>query len=276
MPDATGVPEKPVAVPATEVDHARLFRLDGRTYVVLGAAAGIGEHVCRILAGLGAGLLCVDVDADVKRLADDLDAPYVVADATTEAGMRTVRERAQEGGGIDGYVDVIGKMRRKPIEEYTLGEWDDDFKVNLRHAFLAGRDLAPLVARSGAGSIVYVSSVMGSRSGSSTPGYGPAKAALEVWVKQLAGEYGPSGVRVNAVAPGLFLSPRFLANPTATTAIAHFESRTMLRRLGQPSEVAAVIAFLLSPAAAYVTGATIPIDGGGLSMDPTGLEELPS
>ena len=167
-----------------------------------------------------------------------------------------------------------GQMQRKALGDFSLAEWEQDLRVNLHHAFLLGQTLAPRVAQSPAGAIVHVSSVMGARAGRRSHGYGPAKAALEIWVKQLAAEYGDRGVRVNAVAPGLFLSPRFVGGAGAQ-AEPLLSGRTMLGRLGQPYEVAATVAFLLSPAAGYITGATIPVEGGSLSTDSTGLDDLP-
>ncbi|MFC6707129.1 SDR family NAD(P)-dependent oxidoreductase [Flexivirga alba] len=262
------------AVAASQVDHGALFSLQGEHHVVLGAGAGVGEHVARTLSGLGAEVLCVDItEGPVVELAEELHGAYVVADATTEVGFDRIVDRAGEwtapAGGLDGYVDVIGQMQRKPLPEFTLAEWERDFRVNLTHAFLAGQRLAPLV-RDG-GSIVHVSSVMGSHSGRTAPGYGPAKAALQIWVKQLAAEYGHRGIRVNAVAPGLFLSPRVSQSPDLATQLG---ARPMLGRLGQPYEVAAVVAFLLSTAAGYITGATIPVEGGATSVDSTGLDDL--
>ncbi|MGH3437345.1 MAG: SDR family NAD(P)-dependent oxidoreductase [Sciscionella sp.] len=265
------------AVEPTEVRHDQLFRLDGRTYLIAGAGAGIGEHVSRTIAALGARLVCVDVDAArVGAVADSLDARHIVADVTTEEGVASVRESVEDRGEpLDGYVDVVGQMQRKPLPEFTLAEWEQDFRVNLRHAFLLSQSLAPLIARSDAGSIVHVSSVMGAHAGRKSPGYGPAKAALETWVKQLAAEYGPAGVRVNAVAPGLFLSPRFLAKQNGTRVVDALAAKSMLGRLGQPFEIAATVAFLLTPAAGYITASTLSAEGGARSVDSTGLDDLP-
>lgn len=260
-----------------EVDFSGLFRLDGSSYVVVGAGAGIGEHVSRILSSLGARLLCVDIDEEaVTRVAKDLGAEHLVADVTTGEGAVAVAEQAKARlGRVNGYVDVIGQMQRKRLGDFTLAEWEEDLRVNLTHAFLLGQSLAPQVAESHSGSIVYVSSVMGTHGSRSSPGYGPAKAALEVWVRQLASEYGPRGVRVNAVAPGLFLSPRFVAHESPASSLTMLASKTMLGRIGQPYEVAATVAFLLTPAAGYITGTTIPIEGGALSVDSTGLADIP-
>ncbi len=255
------------------VDHAGLFRLDGNSYVVLGAGGGLGEHVSRTIVALGGRVLCADIFAEgVEKVAASLDMPSIVADVTTEVGMDLVATAAEtEFGQINGYVDVIGQMFAKEIADYGLADWDEDFRVNLGHAFLAARRLSPLID---SGAIVHVSSVMGTHGGLMAPGYGPAKAALQVWVKQLASKHAARGVRVNAVAPGLFLSPRVVAKKRDDAASDHLASRPMLGRLGQPHEIAAAITFLLSPAAGYITGTTILVEGGGLSRDSTGLDDV--
>jgi NAD(P)-dependent dehydrogenase (short-subunit alcohol dehydrogenase family) len=268
-------PHQPVE-PA-DVAHESLFRLDGNAYVVFGAGAGLGAHISRTLAHLGARLLCVDIDPDkAGYIGKELDVAHAVADVTTAEGVATVRERVEaEFDTLHGYVDVIGQMQRKALGDFTLADWDRDFTVNLRHAFLIAQSIAPLVARAGSGSIVYISSIMAANGGRLSPGYGPAKAALEVWVKELAAEYGPAGVRVNAVAPGLFLSPRFVGNDAARGAAQMLAGKTLLARLGQPYEVAATAAFLLTPAAGYITATSITVDGGARSVDSTGLDNLP-
>ncbi|MFI1291784.1 SDR family NAD(P)-dependent oxidoreductase [Streptomyces sp. NPDC020792] len=263
-------------VSADQVDHTSLFGLAGNSYVILGAGGGLGEHVSRTIVALGGRVLCVDVNSDnVGKLAGSLGMPHVVADVTTEEGIDLVAaDAAAEFGRIDGYVDVVGQMYRKPIAEFGLSDWEREFKLNLAHAFLAARRLVPLVDDRGA--IVHVSSTIGSRGVRRAPGYGPSKAALDVWVKQLAAEYGARDIRVNAVAPGLFLSPRFVAKQRDASDLGVLTGRSMLGRLGQPFEIAAAIAFLLSPAAGYITGSTIPVDGGALSTDSTGLDEIGS
>lgn len=104
----------------------------------------------------------------------------------------------------------------------------------------------------------------------------PAKAALNIWIKQLAEEYGPAGVRVNGVAPGFFLSPRMVENldQVSTTAARSISQQPLLKRLGQPYEVAGTAAFLLTPASGYITGSLIPVEGGATSRDPLGFTKI--
>ncbi|WP_020495842.1 SDR family NAD(P)-dependent oxidoreductase [Sciscionella marina] len=259
-----------------DVWHGELFRLDDRRYAVLGAGSGIGEHVSRTLVAMGAKVLCVDVDERrAAAIGESVGMPSVVADVTRRDGIVRVRDRVESSfGNLDGYVDVIGRMRRKRFDAFTLSDWEEEFRINLRHAFLSARELAPIVARTDNGAIVYVSSSMGAHAGRTAPGYGPAKAALENWVKQLAAEYGPMGTRVNAVAPGLFLSPRVVSNAQAQQRLPRFAAKTFLGRLGQPHEIAATIGFLLTPAAGYITGVSIPVEGGARLTDSTGLDEF--
>lgn len=261
-------------LPAGDVDHAALFRLDGQHHVVIGAGAGIGEHIATTLTSMGAHVLCVDVDADIaKGVGHRLDAPWLMADATTPEGVAQVGAAIdREWARCDGYVDVIGRQTRRRLPAFTLQEWENDFRVNVLHAFLLAQELIPRLVAGGGGAVVHLSSTNASRSGHHSPGYGPAKAALEMWVRELATQYGPSNVRVNAVAPGLFLSPRFMANGGALAE--QLGRNTPLHRLGQPYEVAATAAFLLTAAAGYINGAVVPVEGGLFATDPSGLNDL--
>lgn len=261
------------AVPANEVPHGQLFRLEGRSFIVLGAAAGVGEHIVRTIVALGGAVLCVDRSAEaVELLADELGQPALAADFSTEAGMARVAGAASlHFGELAGYVDVAGQMHPQRIADYGLEHWQQDFAVNLGHAVLAAKYLNPLVVQ---GSIVFISSTVAARGGLMAPGYGPAKAALEVWVKQWANALGTSGTRVNAVAPGLFLSPRVEAKGYPDSEWEVLDSPPALGRLGQPAEIASAVAFLLTNAAGYITGSTIPVEGGALSRDSTGIDQL--
>ncbi|MFE4503533.1 SDR family NAD(P)-dependent oxidoreductase [Rhodococcus sp. NPDC056743] len=264
-----------VPVAALDVDYSRLFRLDGQRIVVLGAGGGIGEHTSHMLTSMGAELVCVDSDpASAESIGHTLDCPSLCVDVTSESGVaELVKFIEHEIGEITGFVDVIGKTTPKPLAEFTLEDWEDDFRVNTRHAFLLGQQLSPLIARSGGGSIVFVSSVWSQYSSAAAPGYGPAKAALNTWVKQLAEAHGPAGVRVNGVTPGFFLTARMVEtiNQIGSAAAESIFKQALLERLGQAYEVAGTIGFLMSPAAGYITGSLIPVEGGATSRDPLGF-----
>ncbi|WP_286929969.1 MULTISPECIES: SDR family NAD(P)-dependent oxidoreductase [Aeromicrobium] len=260
--------------PVEDVDHTSLFRLDGQHHAVIGAGAGIGEHVATTITALGGRVLCVDIDGDGARaVGERLGAPWLVADATTPEGVARIGAAVdREWDRCDGYVDVIGQQTRRRLPDFTLEDWDRDFRVNVLHAFLLAQELMPRLVAGGGGAVVHLSSTNATLSGHHSPGYGPAKAALEMWVRELATQYGPAGVRVNAVAPGLFLSPRFVSS--GGHLAEQLGANTPLRRLGQPHEVAATVAFLLTPAAGYVTGAVLPVEGGLFVTDPSGLNDL--
>lgn len=164
-------------VAASDVEYNRMFRVDGQRIVVLGAGGGIGEHTSRLLASMGAELVCVDFDAaNAESIGRSLNCPSLCADVTTESGVADVVGFVErEFGEVHGFIDVIGRTTAKPLAEFTLADWEDDFRVNTRHAFLLGQQLAPLVARSGGGSIVFISSVWSQYASKAAPGYVPPR-----------------------------------------------------------------------------------------------------
>jgi NAD(P)-dependent dehydrogenase (short-subunit alcohol dehydrogenase family) len=259
----------------SEADFPNLFGLQGKRFLVLGAGAGVGEHITWALVAAGAEVMCVDRDEEaVARVAAEAGATAFVADLVDDAAVADLGRAVQRWGRIDGFVDVVGQTTAKPLRVFTVEDWDRDFRVNLRHAFLAAQTLMPLVAPGG--SAVFISSTWSAYASPAAPGYGPAKAALNTWVKQLAAEYGADGIRVNAVAPGLFLSPRLLGDVTAGNRdmLDRLASRPLLERLGQPYEVAGVVTFLMTRAAGHMTGVIVPVDGGATVRDPLGMNAL--
>jgi len=218
----------------------------------------------------------IGVDLDEERgraVADDIGGQFVVADVTTQDGVATVAA-ACEGQRVDGLVDIVGMGRAKPLADYTLEDWDWDFRINVRHAFLLGQEFAPKMAQQGGGSMVFISSIFGHYASSTQPGYPPSKAALMAWVKQLAEAYGPKGVRVNAVAPGPFLTPKIVLEHLKdnTELYEIMSSKPFVNRMGQPYEVAATAVFLLTLGAGYITGSTINVEGGAMSRNPLAFD----
>lgn len=252
-------------------DVAALFDLEGKHFIVLGAGQGIGAACARGLHSLGATVMSVDRDASLaESIAAELGGPWLAADATSEAGIGEVIAAAKDAlGRIDGAVDVIGRGSRVAIEDLDTAAWQAEFDVNLGHAYLLGRHLAPVLAEQGDGVLIFISSVVSEYGTHVTPAYHAAKAALVSWMRSLAVTYGPRGVRANAVSPGGVLTERMKGHWEASGAsLDEVLKPTALKRLAEPSDVAAAVAFLASPAARMITGQAIVVDAGTTVRDP--------
>jgi NAD(P)-dependent dehydrogenase (short-subunit alcohol dehydrogenase family) len=244
-------------------DYPGLLRLDGKRFVVFGAGQGIGRQASHALASVGARLAVVDVDPDLASdIAEEVDGIGLSGNAIDRAHVELLFADANAKlGGIDGVVDIIGMARYATITELTDDEWDWHFDIVLRHAFLAMQYGGRAMEASGGGVMVFVASVSGITSAPRHSAYGAAKAGLMSMVRTAAVEMGPSGIRVNAVAPGVVWTPR-------VSAMLGEEGRelnvgnTPLRRVAQPADIAAAILFLASDLAGYVTGQTLSVDGG--------------
>lgn len=244
-------------------DYPAQLRLDGKRFVVIGAGQGIGRQTAHALASVGARTFCIDVEADLAReVAAEVGGVAGVGDATQRADAeRLFQEAAAALGGIDGVVDIIGMSHYDALVDITDEEWDWHFDIVLRHAFLAVQIGGRVLAASGGGVLVFVASVSGFTSAPRHGAYGAAKAGLMSLVRTAAVELGPSGVRVNAVAPGVVWTPR-ISVYLGEEGRARNDANTPLRRVAQPSDIAAGILFLASDLSSFVTGQTLVIDGG--------------
>lgn len=248
----------------TEVpDYANRLRLDGRRFVVVGAGQGIGRQCTHALAAVGARVVCVDVDADRARaVSAEVDGTPVVGDATRREEADRIFAAAEHGlGGLDGVVDIVGMAHFESLLELNDEEWDWHFNIVLRHAYLAVQIGGQALAAGGGGVMAFVASVSGLTSAPGHAAYGAAKAGLMSLVRSAAVELGPSGVRVNAVAPGVVWTPRISAY-LGDEGRTRNERNTPLGRVALPSDIAGALLFLCSDLAAYVSGQTVVVDGG--------------
>ena len=236
--------------------------------LVTGAGSGIGLATAELLRREDAAVAMLDRSTDaVTRSAARVGGVAVTADVGDPGSVADgVREASEGLGGlIDVLVNAAGIYRIAPLLELDSAGWDETLDVNLRGAFLVAREVVRgLVAAGRGGAIVNIASIAASIADATEPAahYNASKAGVVALTKQMAVEWAPHGVRANAVCPGLIDTPmlRMMDDPQAGRA--YLDTRVPLHRLGRAEEVAAVIGFLLSDAASYVTGVVIPVDGG--------------
>jgi 3-oxoacyl-[acyl-carrier protein] reductase len=253
-----------------------MARVEGRVAVVTGAAQGLGRAIAERLAQEGASLALGDFDeGGLLRSAEGIRhtgarVVCVAGDLTDEEPARGLIETAVERfGRIDILVNNVGGSRNAKIWEMKAEDWDFVLRLNLRSTFLCTRAAAPHMMRQRSGRIVCLSS--GAREG--TPwtayyeggaAYSAAKAGVHGFIRDVALELAEYGVTVNAVAPGPIDTERAGANLRRLNDTVEYSPNRMtpLRRLGQPTEVAAAVLFLVSDEASYITGHTLSVAGG--------------
>jgi NAD(P)-dependent dehydrogenase (short-subunit alcohol dehydrogenase family) len=244
-------------------DYQAMSRLDGRTFVVLGAGNGIGRQISHALAQAGARVACVDRDQELaQHVAQEIGAAPLFGDITKRADVERIFANAHDAlGPVTGLVDIVGMPHLGPLSALDDVKWQSQFDLVLNHAFLAMQVGGAAIAASGGGSMVFVASMAGLVSLPGQSAYGAAKAALIHLVSCMGTELGPAGVRVNAVAPGFVRTPRLnvMLNEDQWKQIG---DRIPIGKPALPSEIAAPILFLSSGLASHVTGQTLLVDGG--------------
>jgi len=261
-------------------DLASLHRLDQKSAIVTGAGRGIGKAVATLLAACGARVILADIDATTAQTAAAEitvaggEARAVAVDISDEASVQALIQATQAAnGGIDALVHSAAIFPKYPLLDITVEQWDRIQSVNLRGTMLVMRETIRVMReQSRGGAIVNVSSVSGEREVVfHNAAYGASKAGTTNLTRVAALEFGRDGIRVNAVLPGGVTTEGARA-ATATMQTSGIEltgpmtqpERIPLRSMGEPIDIAAACAFLISPAARYITGQALAVDGGFL------------
>ncbi|MCC0098263.1 SDR family oxidoreductase [Streptomyces flavotricini] len=251
--------------------------MNEKSCLVTGAASGIGKATALLLARSGARVTAADINGPgVEELRTDLAAEgigvtVVAGDVADPEANRAMVDAAVEAyGRLDVAVANAGVLPLSDVNETSPEDWDRVMAIDGRGMFLTCKyaiEAMTAQERPG-GALVCVSSVSGVAGQARQAAYGPAKFVASGLTKHLAVEWAARGIRVNAVAPGTIRTERVLAlkdEPGGPEYLAEVSAAHPMGRLGEPEEVARVIAFLASDAASFVTGAILPVDGGYLA-----------
>jgi len=237
------------------------LELEGKTALIFGTGPAIGRACVVGLAGAGARVICLDVDGEAAEASAaaarelGVEADSRTVDVLDRSAVRAVIDDVTAAyGAIDVLVNVIGTSKWSLVGDTPDEEWDFVLDLNLRQQWVVVQEVLPHMLSSG-GSIVAVSSMSGASASTRHGAYGVAKAGLNNLVMTLAVEYGPRGIRANAVAPGTIDTPARAGDDALARKVP-------LGRRGRPADIGQAVTFLASGAAAYITGQVLTVDGG--------------
>jgi 3alpha(or 20beta)-hydroxysteroid dehydrogenase len=245
------------------------MRLEGKRALVTGGASGIGEAIVRRFAAEGASVLIADIQEDAaRRLAADLghEVFFQPTDVTEAEDIAAAVEAARTRlGGIDVVVNNAGWVKIDIAVEAELGDFDRMMATYVRAHFLVAKNALPVMIDAGGGSIINMSSMQAYRAIPGRVGVQAAKGAICALTRELALEYGPAGVRVNAVLPGLTMTEKATRDYATSATPEELDLRRQcypLRRFGRPEDVASAVVFLASDESGWITGIDLLVDGG--------------
>ena len=242
------------------------MRLKDKTAIITGGATGIGLACARLFAQEGARLAIFGrrqdrLDQAQKEIGDAVLT--VQGDITQKKDTaRLVETSVKELGKVDILINNAGIFGGGPIHEMEDAVWDQTFDINMRGVFQLTRKVLPQMATQSSGSIIHISSVLGMRSIPGTAAYNASKGALNQFSRSIAVEYGGQGIRSNTICPGMIETEMTEEMRSDTALMEEFLKRYPLGRFGKPGEVAKACLFLASDESAFITGATLPVDGG--------------
>ena len=247
------------------------FKLDGTVAIVTGASRGLGQGMALALAGAGADIFAVDVleSADTQAKVRSLGrrCETLALDLTAPGAPAKVVERAVAAlGRVDILVNNAGIIRRADFLEFSEKDWDDVMNLNIKAVFLLSQAVAQqMVAQGTGGRIISVASMLSFQGGIRVPSYTSSKSAVAGLTKLMACELGPKGIACNAIAPGYMATDNTTALRADAARNQAILDRIPLGRWGTPEDLQGAVVFLASPAAAYLNGHILAVDGGWLA-----------
>jgi NAD(P)-dependent dehydrogenase (short-subunit alcohol dehydrogenase family) len=246
--------------------------MSGKVAIITGGGSGIGRATAELFAQHGARVVVADISArKANETAAQIEAAggraiaAVVNVADPEGANSMVQAAVDAFGRIDALFNNAGTIRPGTATTMTIEDWDLVMATNLKSVFLCSRAAIPVMAAAGGGAIANTASVAGMSGWSNSLAYGASKAAVINVTQSMATDHAAEGIRVNCVCPGAIGTPPVLRmfNDSARDRMVRAHP---LGRIGQPAEVAAVVLFLCSDAASFVTGAIVPVDGGATAQ----------
>ncbi|GAB3710300.1 SDR family oxidoreductase [Mariniluteicoccus flavus] len=249
------------------MEHADLFSLEGKTAAVTGASRGIGEAIAIALASAGADVVGVSstgpAGGRAEREITALGRSFTPL-ACDLSDRAATRELAESLTGADILVNNAGTIRRTPAADHSDADWDHVLETNLSSAFVLAREVGRSMLQRGSGKVIFTASLLSFQGGVTVPGYTAAKHGIAGITKALANEWAGRGVNVNAIAPGYIATDNTEALREDETRSRQILERIPAGRWGSAEDIAGAAVFLASPAAAYVHGQVLAVDGGWL------------
>lgn len=254
----------------------QLLSLEGKVAVITGAASGIGRGIAVHLCGMGAAVVLLDIDqqkgqAVTSEIASQGGkALFIPADVcSAEDCKRAIAETLEAFGKIDVLCNNAGVAIRKSVQDLSEDEWDLAVDVTLKSVFLLSREALPHMMKAGGGSIINTASGWGLKGGPQAASYCAAKGGVVNLTRAMAIDYGKNNIRVNCVCPGDVDTPMLHSECAQLGEKPEIFMKDAaarpLGRIGTPEDVANAVLFLASPMSAWVTGACLVVDGGGLA-----------